>query len=278
MTLAAPRFPRLRHPVVLAHGLLGFARWAVGDVVLASYFRGIPEMLAAAGNGVLIPAVPATGSIVRRAEALAAAIRRDAPGERVHVIAHSMGGLDARHALTHLGLAGQVLSLTTLGTPHRGTPVADRGTDLADRAGILARLPSVGMDVAAYRDLRTDACAAFNAATPDVPGVRYASFAGAKPRADTIVALRWTHDLIAAAAADAHAVEADDAIAGAPPGANDGLVPVPSARWGTSFETVPADHFDLVGWTPVVSGPLGRPVDVAALWRRFLAPAAAVEE
>ena len=223
-----------------------------------------PEMLTAAGNRVLVPAVPATGSIVRRAEALAAAIRRDAAGERVHVIAHSMGGLDARHAITHLGLADQVVSLTTLATPHRGTPVADRGTDLADRAGVLARMPALGFDVAAYRDLRTDACAAFNAATPDAPGVRYASFAGSKPRGETIVALRWTHDLIAGAA-------------GAGGGGNDGLVAVSSAHWGASSETVAADHFDFVGWTPVVAGPLGRPVDVAALWGRFLGPAAAAD-
>lgn len=244
---------RLRHPVVLAHGLLGFSRIAVGGARVASYFRGVGERLEAAGNRVVAPSVPPTGSIARRAEALAAAIRAEVPGERVHVIAHSMGGLDARHALTHLGLAKHVVSLTTLGTPHRGSPVADRLTDLANRAQVLERLAVLGLDVDASRDLRTDACAAFNERTPDVPGVRYASFAGRKPRSAAAVALRWSHRIVA----DAE-------------GENDGLVSVRSAAWGSVHEVVAADHLDLVGWTPVARGPWGRPIDVNALWTRIV--------
>jgi len=39
-----------------------------------------------------------------------------------------MGGLDSRHAISlRLGLAERVLTLTTLGTPHRGTAFADWG-------------------------------------------------------------------------------------------------------------------------------------------------------
>jgi triacylglycerol lipase len=251
--------PRLRHPVVLAHGLLGFARFAVRDLELA-YFRGIPQRLRDAGNRVLTPEVPPSGSVARRAEALAAAIRAECGAERVHVVAHSMGGLDARHALTHLGLGAQVVSLTTLATPHRGSPVADRATDLARRAGVADALAKMGFDLGAWGDLRTDACAAFNAATPDVPGVRYASFAGVKSRAAAVAALRWTYDAI-------HAVEGD----------NDGLVSVASARWGSPAEVVEADHIDFVGWTPSMSTPLGRPVDVDALWARILAVVAATE-
>ena len=63
----------------------------------------------------------------QRGEQLAAAILRQVPGaEREHIIAHSMGGLDARHAIAHVpGLAGRVATLVTIGTPHRGSPVAD---------------------------------------------------------------------------------------------------------------------------------------------------------
>jgi len=252
--------PALRRPVVLVHGLLGFSRFAVRDVTLARYFRGVPERLAAAGIRTHAPALPPTGSIARRAEALAKAVRAIPGRGKVHVVAHSMGGLDARHALAHLGIARRVLSLTTIGTPHRGTPVADRGTGLADRFGVLDGLTSAGFVTEAFRDLRRDACAAFNAATPDAPGVLYASFAGRKRRADTAAALRWTHDVIASSE-----------------GANDGLVSVASAQWGTRSEVVVADHLDLVGWTPVVSSPFGRAVDVAALWDRFLVPAADAE-
>jgi triacylglycerol lipase len=259
--VGATSAPRLRHPVVLAHGLLGFSRVAVrlgGADLGVSYFRGIAERLAAAGNRVLVPPVPPTGSIARRAEALRAAIVAEfgegAGAPRVHVVGHSMGGLDARHAITHLGLADRVVSLTTLGTPHRGSPVADRGTEAARKVSLFDVLRAFGGDGAAFEDLRSDACAAFNAATPDAPGVRYASVAGRKPVGEMAVALRLS---------GAQVADAD--------GDNDGLVSLRSARWGESFDVVDADHFDLVGWTPPLASPLGRPVDVAAIWDGVLA-------
>jgi len=42
----------------------------------------------------------------------------DVDGRKVHLFAHSMGGLDARHMITHLGMANRVRTLTTIGTPH----------------------------------------------------------------------------------------------------------------------------------------------------------------
>ena len=36
-----------------------------------------------------------------------------------------MGGLDSRYMISKLDMADRVLSLTTLGTPHRGTAFAD---------------------------------------------------------------------------------------------------------------------------------------------------------
>jgi len=47
------------------------------------------------------------------------------PGEPLHVIAHSMGGLDARHAITNRkDIVTRVRTLVTIGTPHQGSPVA----------------------------------------------------------------------------------------------------------------------------------------------------------
>lgn len=45
----------------------------------------------------------------------------------VHVIGHSKGGLVARRWVQHLGGVKRVRSLTTLGTPHHGTPTAIAG-------------------------------------------------------------------------------------------------------------------------------------------------------
>jgi len=45
--------------------------------------------------------------------------------QKVNIIAHSQGGLDARYAISKLGLSSSVASLTMLSTPNRGTRVAD---------------------------------------------------------------------------------------------------------------------------------------------------------
>lgn len=44
--------------------------------------------------------------------------------ERFHIVGHSMGGLLARQYIQHKGGDRRVKSLTTLGTPHHGTPTA----------------------------------------------------------------------------------------------------------------------------------------------------------
>src|SRR5581483_499729 len=47
--------PRLRDPIVLVHGLLGFDRLGLGEWTVAHYFSNLPAVLRAAGNEVLIP-------------------------------------------------------------------------------------------------------------------------------------------------------------------------------------------------------------------------------
>src|SRR5262245_66403718 len=78
------------------------------------------------------PSVPPLASVAARAEQLAAAVRA-LPAEKVNLIAHSLGGLEARYAISRLGLADRLLSLTTIGTPHRGAPQADLRLNLLAR-------------------------------------------------------------------------------------------------------------------------------------------------
>ena len=66
--------------------------------------------------------------LVRDVESAAVALGRhiericqDTGHERVHVVAHSMGGLVARYLVQRLGGDRRVDSLVTLGTPHGGT-------------------------------------------------------------------------------------------------------------------------------------------------------------
>lgn len=45
--------------------------------------------------------------------------------EKAHIVCHSMGGPLTRYALLHLGLAGKIDKVVTLGSPHQGTRIAN---------------------------------------------------------------------------------------------------------------------------------------------------------
>ncbi len=225
------RAPRLRHPIVLAHGLLGFDAIAVAGV-RNEYFRGLPDKLARHACAVHRPRVAAAGSVAARAEELAACIRA-LPDRRVNVIAHSMGGLDARYAIARLGIGSRVASLTTIGTPHLGTPLADLGTGVGKRLGVMATLERLGIPVGAFYDLTTARMAEFNRAVPDARAVSYASVVGVARRK------RRTNPLLL----PGHLYLLGHG------GENDGLVPAASQRWGEVLCEIDADHWAQIGWS-----------------------------
>jgi triacylglycerol lipase len=232
--IALRRLPRRRaprHPVVLAHGLLGFDELRMVGA-RADYFRGVSERLGREGCVVHRCRVAPTASIATRAADLAAFVRA-LDARRVNVVAHSMGGLDARYAIARLGLRDRVASLVTIGTPHRGTPLADAGAALARRAGLFAALRRVGVAVDAFHDLTTARLAAFAAEVPDARGVHYASVIGApEKKREVSPILVPTYAWLREAA-----------------GGNDGMVPADSQAWGDVLRVVRADHFAQIGWS-----------------------------
>jgi triacylglycerol lipase len=217
--IRARRAPRLRHPVVLAHGVLGFDEIAVAGR-RHRYFRNIAEGLGSLGTEFHHPRVRATGTVAERAEQLAELVR-SLPCERVNVIAHSMGGLDARYAISRLGLEGRVASLVTVGTPHLGTPLADLA---------LKGIPASA--VRALSDLTVSALERFNREVPDAEGVAYCSVAAHSGLLETNPLLWPSHAYLSQKA-----------------GPNDGLVPASSQRWGTVIREVEADHWAQIGWS-----------------------------
>jgi triacylglycerol lipase len=235
---------RLRYPLVLAHGVLGFDVISVGGFK-REYFNGIAAPLQGAGADVVAVRVPPMSSIAARAARLREAV--DAlvaeRGGKVNIIAHSMGGLDARYAIAH-GLAPRVASLTTIGTPHRGTPLADIGTSLlGETLGLRKLARMLGLDVDAFWELTTKSQAAGVGA--DVDGVAYASVVGACSSSLGVhPLLALTHKYLATTA-----------------GANDGLVPASSQKWGDVLQTVEADHWAQIGWSKRKNA-----VDVTALY------------
>jgi triacylglycerol lipase len=229
--------PRVQAPIVLVHGILGFDKLPG----IGSYFRNIPAALRSAGN--IVPEPPqlnTAGSIEERADCLQAYLTNpdnvDVFGKPVHLIAHSMGGLDSRHLISRNqnGIADQVLSLTTLGTPHQGSPVADW---IIKRADVLldVLIDKLKIDLKGVADLTTQAAAQFNERNPDAASVTYFSIAGVFDPGP-IDLLRLTNQMMIETGA----------------GPNDGMVPLSSARYTSSestfqfLETWPVDHFRLV--------------------------------
>jgi triacylglycerol lipase len=222
--------PKLRSPIVLVHGFFGFERIQVFGWTLATYFPGITALLRAARNRVLVPRLSPTAGIEVRAAQLKDFLDRECPAEPVHIFAHSMGGLDARYLITRLGMSHRVLTLTTLGTPHRGTVFADWGIARFERliGPILRffRVPTQG-----FHDLTTASCRAFNEQVPDAPGVRYFSVAGQLEPA--CLNPEWYLPCGIVTKAE---------------GPNDGVVSLESARYGESIEIWDGDHLSLVNW------------------------------
>jgi triacylglycerol lipase len=246
--------PRLRAPIVLVHGLMGFDSLRLGPWVLMDYFRGIPQAFRAAGNRVLVASLSPTGSVAERAEQLKELLDQSAPNEPVHLLAHSMGGLDSRYLISRLGMAHRVLTLTTLGAPHRGTTFADWGVRRFSRM-LQPLFEFANFPYQAFFDLTVARCADFNRLTPDVPGVRYFSVAGD-------FQLHW---LMPEWQIPARILARGE-------GPNDGLVSIASASWGEDCTIWDGDHINLINrrhaWTPA-RRQKDRTAHYAALIRRL---------
>jgi triacylglycerol lipase len=260
-----------RHPIVLMHGMGGTDSY----LDLLDYFSGVEELLEDAGYLVFAPAVDSFAPIDHRAGQWAGhldGLMAEGQARRFNVIAHSQGGLDTRYLLHQPGWADRIVSLTTVSTPHRGTPTADlvtgaldisplEGVVLDEIADALADWLGIGAEetTEAFADLTTERMAEFNEDYPDHPGVAYFSWAGhscgilepaciAEQNGEIIlVALGPTYTLMWALGL-----------------ANDGQVPVDSAIWADFLGELPADHANEVGhFIPL----LNPPFDALAFYR-----------
>ncbi len=244
-----------RYPVVLLHGLGGAESF--GEV---EYFYRVRETLEPDGYGIHCPSVTAFGSTELRAEEWEVhldALAEAGVGRRFNLVGHSQGGLDARYLVGGLHRADLVASVVTVGTPHRGTPVADLlygfiedetvdefWVDMGAEAFALF-FGMAGEDnslVEAMGSLSTEAMADFNARVPDDERVYYASWAGS------------SCGVLDFSCQEDHQGEIVDPLLAIPHfilwllgEESDGMVPVMSARWGDHQGEIDADHADEVG-------------------------------
>jgi triacylglycerol lipase len=232
--------------IVLASGFL--VPQTLGPI---EYFRGVKAHLEAKGHRVLAHRVPPLASCKARAKVLADAIQAKFGNEPVHIIAHSMGGLDCRmmigENMNGLGDKGRVLSLTTLSTPHQGSPLADLLAGKAPedkRRALFAELEKVHIDIGGLRDLTSDVDGKLPDVPKDFPHIRCRSYA-ASGRAGA----RPTTFLLLPGHAYIKQRTGQD---------NDGAVTVGSATYGEFKGSWPCDHFQIVGHNFDPSSLLGR--------------------
>lgn len=263
------------YPIVLHHGFNASpdSEWGWNGRVKA--------VLEALGHKVFISQVnPYQAPEVRapELEAFITDVLAQTGAQKVHLIAHSQGGLDARWAAAHAPT--EIAAIVTIGTPHRGSKVADVALGLTPGPAQAAASSVLGLlggeaDVgAALQTLSTAGAAAFNAAVPDAAGVAYFSIAGRSnlrgaatcpPSAAPFVAAWDAHnDPLDALLWSTGGILTAAELPGTP--AHDGLVTVPSAQWGTFLGCIPADHANEICQPTTGPGP-GNGFDCLAFYR-----------
>lgn len=235
---------RTRYPVIMVHGIC-FRDWQHFN-----YWGRIPKSLKQNGAHIYYGQQQSAISVADSAAELKAEIEHvlaETGAEKVNIIAHSKGGLDSRYAISKLGMAPYVASLTTINTPHRGCKYADVLLDRLPQGLIQyitrrynALYYMLGDErpdlLAGLNDLRATSCEQFNEEIIDSPDVYYQSIAtGMKRPHNTFAPLNFTYLYI----------KIYD-------GENDGLVSIDSAKWGNFLGPITTDpkrglsHADII--------------------------------
>ncbi len=235
-----------KYPIILVSGL-GFH----DQNRLLNYWGSIPDYLKQHGCNVFTAHQDAFISIPDNAIKLKFRILdilEKTKKDKINIIGHSKGGLEGRYLASRLGMDEHIASVTTLGSPHRGTHLADI---------ILGRLPLPKFATArlinlyailmgdkrpdslrAVVQVTTDSMKQFNVEVPDSMKVYYQSYA-------SHVNKEYPNILWKTMAYIIRDYE----------GKNDGMVGIESCKWGNyrglieSPTAKSVSHADMVGLT-----------------------------
>lgn len=224
---------RLKYPIVLVHGLGAKSKFGPFD-----YFYGLPKRLRDAGNTVFVADLTAFHTVEHRAAELKAQIARALPdAEKVNLVGHSFGGLDARFLAADKEFSSRVASVTTIGSPNRGSTIADVGLGLVPEMTFhLAdtMLGFVKSSTRAYQQITSRyANDILNVRAPNQRGIGYFSATSVirDPVLRTALPIFWLPHRV---------VKRYE-------GENDGFVSVHSAQWGEHICTHIGDHYAQIG-------------------------------
>lgn len=113
----------MKYPIVLVHGIAALDRTKLFD-----FWGRIPEVLRQKGLKVYLGNTDSWGDFETNAGLLKEtidSILKETKSSKVHIIAHSKGGLDARYLIWKHDYADKIASLITISTPHGGSELAD---------------------------------------------------------------------------------------------------------------------------------------------------------
>ena len=208
--------------VLLIHGM-GFR-----DNRVINYWGRIPKLIESRGYKVYYGNQDSNAPIEVNGQVIADRIQsifQETGCDNIHIIAHSKGGLDARYALSSLGVDKYVSSLTTISTPHNGSPTVDRLLTLPD---FCVRIAAFCADIClrivgdkhpdaykVFHSFTTAEAEKFNNDNPDSPEVSYKSYAFVmrSPLSDIFL---WLPNIVV----------------GHYEGENDGLLSPEDVKWG----------------------------------------------
>lgn len=212
---------RTRYPIILVHGT-GFRDWrGIG------YWGRIPKALEERGAKVLFGGQDGWATVEENAAALQKRVEQvldETGSQKVHLIAHSKGGLDARYMVSSLGMGSKVASVSLISTPNHGSKTMDRLYKMPKWIFCLGGF-FVNTWYRMIGDKHPDFCSVcfqfttswareFNEKNLDVEGVLYRSYGG--------VMSSWRSDIF---------MWWQNLIMGWVEGNNDGLVTLESAQW-----------------------------------------------
>ena len=191
------------------------------------------------------------------------AARADGTFRGVHLIGHSMGGMDARYLAANLDPDRLVKTVTTLSTPHWGTPIADIGlglidhdyepeevgemletmlpeADVTDSTGAPS-IQSFALNAQLYQ-LSTDGAAFFNRQVIDREDVQYRSWTGMTCGTFQF-GCQWDYgwEVVSLMLKPTHYVMLAKGLP------SDGVVDVYSGMWGDFQGILAADHNEMSG-------------------------------
>jgi len=127
-------YTKTKHPIMLVPGIFAFDSISVVD-----YWYQIPNAIEKRGGKAYVAKINAFENSVQRGETLIAqmeAIIATSKGKvtKFNLMGHSQGGMTSRYVMNVR--PDLVASVTTMATPHSGSPLADIVTNIAPQASV----------------------------------------------------------------------------------------------------------------------------------------------